>query len=161
FPVLSRHASRTLTTLHGRQDLTDLQQLYRAFPHMPLVSISHAQREPIPNANFIATIHHGLPLGLFKATLAPGGGYLSFLGRISPETRVDRGVAIARAMNLPLKIAAKVDRVDADYFRSTIEPLLVPPHVEFVGEIDEAAKAAFLGQSLALLFPINWPEPFG
>ena len=161
FPVLSQYAHRTLTTLHGRQDLPDLRQLYAAFPQMPLVSISDAQRTPIPNANFAATIHHGLPLDLFKLNLAPRGEYLSFLGRISPEKGIDRAIAIARAVNLPLKIAAKVDRLDRNYFHDHIAPLLDPPRVDFIGEIDEKAKAALLGDSLALLFPIDWPEPFG
>jgi glycosyltransferase involved in cell wall biosynthesis len=124
FPVLSRHAHHTLTTLHGRQDLTELQQLYAAFPQMPLVSISNAQRAPIPNANFAATIHHGLPLDLFKLNQAPRGEYLSFLGRISPEKGIDCAIGIARAANLPLKIAAKV--LDRDYFRDHIAPLLDP-----------------------------------
>jgi glycosyltransferase involved in cell wall biosynthesis len=161
FPVLSRHAHHTLTTLHGRQDLPDLQRLYAAFPQMPLVSISNAQRTSIPNANFAATIHHGLPLELFKLNLTPRGKYLSFLGRISPEKGVDRAIAIARAVNLPLKIAAKVDRLDRDYFHHQIAPLIDPPRVDFIGEIDETAKAALLRDSLAVLFPINWPEPFG
>ena len=160
FPVLSRHADRTLTTLHGRQDLTDLQQLYAAFPQMPLVSVSNNQRCPISNANFAATIYHGLPLDLFKANLAPRGGYLSFLGRISPDGRVDRAVAIANAANLPLKIAAKIDCVDAAYFRSEIAPLL-GSRIEFIGQIDETTKPTFLGDSLALLFPVDPPEPFG
>jgi glycosyltransferase involved in cell wall biosynthesis len=161
FPVLSRYAHRTLTTLHGRQDLTDLQRLYAAFPQMPLVSISNAQRAPIPDANIAATIHHGLPPDLFKLNATPRGEYLSFLGRISPEKGVDRAIAIARAAKLPLKIAAKVDRIDRDYFRDHIGPLIDPPHVDFIGEIDEKIKAALLSDSLALLFPINWPEPFG
>jgi len=128
---------------------------------MPLVSISNAQRTPIANANFAATIHHGLPLDLFKLNAAPRGGYLSFLGRTSPEKRVDRAIAIARAVNLPFKIAAKVDHIDGDYFRDCIAPLRDPPRIEFIGEIDEKTKAAFLGDSLALLFPLDWPEPFG
>jgi glycosyltransferase involved in cell wall biosynthesis len=153
-------AGRTVTTLHGRQDLPDLHHLYRGFPDMPLVSISNAQRAPIPDANFIATIYHGLPREL-TPTLEPRGGYLAFLGRISPEKRVDRAIAIARAAGLPLKIAAKVDRVDEAYFRAEIEPLLQQPGIEYIGEIDERRKVKFLGQARALLFPIDWPEPFG
>jgi glycosyltransferase involved in cell wall biosynthesis len=161
FPVLYAHTQRTLTTLHGRQDLPDLQLLYRAFPGMPLVSISDAQRAPIPCANFHATVQHGLPLGLLKPISNPRRNYLAFLGRISPEKGVDRAVTIARAANLPLKIAAKIDRLDESYFHSAIAPLLEPPRVEFVGEIDEVTKERFLGDALALLFPIDWPEPFG
>jgi glycosyltransferase involved in cell wall biosynthesis len=150
-----------VTTLHGRQDLPDLQYLYDGFPAMPLVSISDAQRAPIRNANFAGTVHHGLPPDLLRPTLAPRGGYLAFLGRISPEKGVDRAIAIARAAGLPLRIAAKVDRVDEEYFRAQIAPLLATPGVEYIGEIDDRRKGQFLGDALALLFPINWPEPFG
>jgi glycosyltransferase involved in cell wall biosynthesis len=125
------------------------------------VSISDSQRTPIPNANFVATVYHGIPGGLHKPTYNPRGDYLAFLGRISPEKRPDRAIAIARAAGIPLKIAAKVDKVDEAYFRATIEPLLGEPGVEFIGEIDERAKTDFLGQARALLFPIDWPEPFG
>ena len=124
FPIFHEHACRTLTTLHGRQDLPDLKQLYVGFPDMPLVSISDAQRRPIPNANFVGTVYHGLPADLLTPTLSARGGYLAFLGRISPEKRVDRAIEIARAVGLPLKIAAKVDRVDEEYFKTEIEPLL-------------------------------------
>jgi glycosyltransferase involved in cell wall biosynthesis len=151
---------RTVTTLHGRQDLPDLHNLYRGFPEMPLVSISNAQRAPIPDANFVATVYHGLPRDL-APTLGARGSYLAFLGRISPEKRVDRAIAIARAAGLPLKIAAKVDRVDEAYFQAHIEPLLQQEGIEFIGEIDERRKGPFLGGARALLFPIDWPEPFG
>jgi glycosyltransferase involved in cell wall biosynthesis len=161
FPIFRPVAGRTITTLHGRQDLPDLAQLYRAFPEMPLISISNAQRSPIPKANFLATIQHGLPADLHRATIAPRGGYLAFLGRIAPEKRVDRAIEIAREAGLPLKIAAKVDRADQAYFESYIKPLLGQPGVEFIGEIDERSKTEFLGDALALLFPIDWPEPFG
>jgi len=161
FPLFRERAAGTLTTLHGRQDLPDLKCLYDAFPEMPLVSISQAQREPVADANFVATVPHGLPRDLLPATLVARGGYLAFLGRISPEKGADKAIAIARAVGLPLKIAAKVDRVDEAYFRSEIAPLLDPPAVEYVGEIDERRKAAFLGDARALLFPIDWPEPFG
>jgi glycosyltransferase involved in cell wall biosynthesis len=161
FPVFHDTSARCLTTLHGRQDLTDLHHLYAGFPEMRLISISFAQRTPIPGANFAGNVAHGLPRNLFAPTLIGRGGYLAFLGRISPEKRVDRAVAIARAVGLPLKIAAKVDRVDEQYFRRDIEPLLSHPEIEYIGEIDEAQKATFLGEARALLFPIDWPEPFG
>ena len=160
FPLFRQMADRTLTTLHGRQDLSDLHYLYRGFPEMPLISISNAQRAPIPDANFAGTVHHGLPSAL-NLSPEPRGGYLAFLGRISPEKRVDRAIAIARAVGLPLKIAAKVDRVDAHYFQTEIEPLLDQPGIEFIGEIDDRSKSRFLGDARALLFPIDWPEPFG
>src|SRR5215813_4079312 len=128
---------------------------------MPLVSISNAQRKPIPNANFVATVYHGIPPHLLKPTWRASGGYVAFLGRISPEKRPDRAILIAQALGLPIKIAAKVDKVDEAYFRENIVPLLNRPGVEFIGEIDERAKSEFLGNAGALLFPIDWPEPFG
>jgi glycosyltransferase involved in cell wall biosynthesis len=161
FPIFNDQARRTVTTLHGRQDLPDLQHLYAGFPEMPLVSISNSQRAPIPNANFIDTVYHGLPRDLLAPSLRPAGGYLAFLGRISPEKGIDRAIAIARGIGIPLRIAAKVDRVDEAYFRSEIEPLLKGPGVEYIGEIDDRHKGKFLGDARALLFPIAWPEPFG
>jgi glycosyltransferase involved in cell wall biosynthesis len=161
FPIFREMHGRTITTLHGRQDLPDLKYLYGGFPEMPLVSISDSQRAPIPDVNFAATIYHGLPRNLLTPTLNPRGGYLAFLGRISPEKRVDRAIMIARAVNLPLRIAAKVDRVDEAYFHSEIEPLLKHPGIEYIGEIDERHKTEFLGEARALLFPVDWPEPFG
>jgi glycosyltransferase involved in cell wall biosynthesis len=161
FPIFSDIAHRTVTTLHGRQDLPDLKHFYAGFPDMPLVSISLAQRAPIPTANFLGTVPHGLPPNLLMPTQQAHGGYLAFLGRISPEKRVDRAIRIARAVGLPLKIAAKVDKLDEQYFHAQIEPLLKGPGVEFIGEIDERRKPKFLGEALALLFPIDWPEPFG
>jgi glycosyltransferase involved in cell wall biosynthesis len=161
FPLFRPIAHRTVTTLHGRQDLHDLKPLYVGFSDMPLVSISNAQRKPIANANFAATVYHGIPLHLLKPTYKSGGSYVAFLGRISPEKRPDRAIRIARALGIPIKIAAKVDKVDEAYFRETIAPLLNQPGVEFIGEIDERAKSAFLGEAAALLFPIDWPEPFG
>jgi glycosyltransferase involved in cell wall biosynthesis len=161
FPIFRDVAHRTITTLHGRQDLPDMFPLYAGFPDMQLVSISNAQRKPIPDASFAATIYHGLPQDLLTPTLRPRGGYLAFIGRISPEKRVDRAIRIARAVGIPLKIAAKVDRVDAEYFKAEIEPMLDGPDVEFIGEIDERRKTRFLGEARALLFPIDWPEPFG
>jgi len=128
---------------------------------MPLVSISNAQREPAPDAGYVATVYHGIPIDLHESNVDHRGNYLAFLGRICPEKRVDHAIAIARASGIPLKIAAKVDKVDEAYFRETIAPLLTGPDVEFVGEINERAKTAFLGDALALLFPIDWPEPFG
>ncbi|HZQ13638.1 MAG TPA: glycosyltransferase family 4 protein [Pseudolabrys sp.] len=160
FPLFRSEAGRTLTTLHGRQDLYDLKALYAGFNEMPLVAISRAQRSLIPRANIVQTIHHGLPLDLHKPTFGPRGGYLAFLGRISPEKRPDRAIEIARRAGMPLKIAAKVDRVDERYYREVVEPLL-GPSVEFIGEINEQDKSEFLGQASALLFPIDWPEPFG
>jgi glycosyltransferase involved in cell wall biosynthesis len=161
FPLFRSRAERTVTTLHGRQDLPDLKPLYIGFSDMPLVSISDAQRRPIPNANFAATIYHGVPKNLHRPTFKPHGGYVAFIGRISPEKRLDRTIKLARTLGIPLKIAAKVDKVDEVYFREVIEPLLHQPGVEFIGEIDEHAKSEFLGEALALLFLIDWPEPFG
>ncbi len=161
FPLFRPIARRTVTTLHGRQDLPDLWPFYSGFADMPLVSISDAQREPVAHANFVATIHHGLPLNLHRPTYDPRGGYVAFLGRICPEKRPDWAIAIARACGIPLKIAAKVDKVDEAYFRETIVPLLAGEGVEYIGEIDERAKTAFLGEAQALLFPLDWPESFG
>ena len=161
FPLFRPLAGRTLTTLHGRQDLPDLRPLYFGFNEMPLVSISDGQRAPIPNANFVATVYHGLPTDLHRPTFNPRGGYLAFLGRISPEKGVDRAIKVAQTLGIPLRIAAKVDRVDEAYFREQIAPLLKAPGVEFIGEINEQQKTGFLGQALALMFLIDWPEPFG
>jgi glycosyltransferase involved in cell wall biosynthesis len=161
FPLFRWMAHRTLTTTHGRQDLPDLKPLYVGFSDMPLVSISDAQRLPMPQANYVATVYHGIPRQLHGPNYQPGGGYLAFLGRISPEKRPDRAIAIARAVGIPLKIAAKVDKVDEAYFREKIAPLIDQSHIQFIGEIDERSKTDFLGQASALLFPIDWPEPFG
>ena len=160
FPLFAARPHNTLTTLHGRLDLPDLPPLYREFRQLPLASISDHQRLPLPWANWQATIHHGLPRDLYSLG-AGDGGYLAFLGRISPEKRPDRAIAIAKAAGIPLKIAAKVDKVDEEYFKSAIEPLLADPLIEFIGEIGDAEKGAFLGGARALLFPIAWPEPFG
>lgn len=161
FPQFRPERARTLTTLHGRQDLTDHMPFYRRFLDMPLVSISNAQRMPLPSANFVGTVHHGLPLDLLVPNFEPKGRYLAFLGRISPEKRPDRAIAIAQSAGLPLKIAAKVDKADDGYFHEVIAPMLQGPGVEFIGEINENEKNEFLGQAAALLFPIDWPEPFG
>lgn len=160
-PLFRSIAGRTVTTLHGRQDSVDLRTLYAGFPEMPLVSISNSQRIPIPNANIAATIYHGLPVKLLEPTYNPRGGYLAFIGRISPEKGIESAIAIARTFGVPLKIAAKVDRVDEQYFREEVEPLLDQPGIEFIGEIGEREKSKFLGEAQALLFPIDWPEPFG
>jgi glycosyltransferase involved in cell wall biosynthesis len=161
FPVFRSTANRTVTTLHGRQDLPDNRALYFGFDDFPLVSISDDQRRPIPHANFAATIYHGIPKDRLPPNYAPKDSYLAFLGRIAPEKRPDRAIAIARAMGMPLKIAAKIDRVDEAYFRETIEPMLRQPGIEFIGEINEQEKSHFLGNASGLLFPIDWPEPFG
>ena len=160
FPLFRSLAGRTLTTLHGRQDLGDLGTFYSRFGEMPLVSISDDQRKPLPHAKFMTTIHHGLPADLHRPSFEKGS-YLAFLGRISPEKRPDRAIRIARAAGMPLKIAAKVDKVDKDYFRHEILPLIDGQGVEFIGEIDEREKTKFLGEAGALLFPVDWPEPFG
>jgi glycosyltransferase involved in cell wall biosynthesis len=160
YPMFRDIPNRTLTTLHGRLDLPDLQPIYRAFPHMPLVSISDSQRLPMPPVNWMGTVYHGLPANLFRGT-TEHGNYLAFLGRISPEKRPDRAIAIAKAAGIPLKIAAKVDAIDRAYFESHIKPLLDHPLIEFIGEIGQAKKQDFLGNALAVLFPIDWPEPFG
>ena len=160
FPLFRSLAARTLTTLHGRQDLGDLKPFYSRFGEMPLVSISDDQRKPLPQANFVATVHHGIPADLHRP-LFEQGNYLAFLGRISPEKRPDRAIRIARAAGIPLKIAAKVDKVDGDYFRNNILPLIDGAGVEFIGEINEREKTKFLGEAAALLFPVDWPEPFG
>ena len=160
FPLFAPVWSKTLTTAHGRLDLPDLPALFREFPMMPLASISEAQRAPLLWANWYGTVHHGLPTDLYG--LGRGnGGYLAFIGRICPEKGVDKAVKIARRVGLPLKIAAKVDKVDYDYYNARIKPLLKEPGVEFIGEIGEREKREFLGQAMALLFPIDWPEPFG
>jgi glycosyltransferase involved in cell wall biosynthesis len=160
FPLSRRLGRPQVTTLHGRLDIPDLVPLYREFRDMPVISISNAQREPLPFANWQGTVYHGLPLDLYTFRPEPGR-YLAFLGRISPEKRLDRAIRIALRTGLELKIAAKVDRVDKEYFESVIKPLLKEPGIEYLGEIGEGEKDEFLGNALALLFPIDWPEPFG
>jgi glycosyltransferase involved in cell wall biosynthesis len=160
FPLIRREQVPHVTTLHGRLDLPDLVPLYRHFYDMPLISISDAQRKPLLWANWQGTVHHGLPRDSFS--LGTGaGGYLAFLGRTSPEKGLDQAIEIAKRAGMPLKIAAKVDRVDRKYFEQTIKPLLDHPLVEFIGEIGYPEKQGFLGNAAALLFPINWCEPFG
>ncbi|MET1756399.1 glycosyltransferase family 4 protein [Novosphingobium sp. RD2P27] len=159
YPLFRGLAGKCVTTLHGRQDLPDNLPVFGAFPEMKLVSISDNQRTPIPHANFISTVYHGMPLQLIP--VAEGGDYLAFIGRISPEKRPDRAIEIAKRAGMKLKIAAKVDRVDAAYFHEVIEPLIDGTQIEFINEVGDAEKAAFLGGARALLFPIDWPEPFG
>jgi glycosyltransferase involved in cell wall biosynthesis len=160
FPVTRRQNFASVTTLHGRLDIPDIHPLFREFPEMNLVSISDAQRQPMKWANWVGTVHHGLPEGLYPPSY-DAGRYLAFLGRISPEKRVDRAIEIAKRVGLPLKIAAKVDAADKDYFESEIRGLLDHPLVEYIGEIGEHEKAEFLGKALALMFLVDWQEPFG
>ena len=160
YPLSRRYGLARLTTLHGRLDIPDLVPLYREFPHEPVVSISDAQRAPLPAAAWQATVYHGLPLDLYALQPAPGA-YLAFIGRFSPEKGPEEAIRIARAAGIPLKMAAKVDRADREYFESVVRPLLDPGVAEWVGEVDEGGKREFLGGALALLFPIDWPEPFG
>lgn len=160
FPMFEAIAQRTVTTLHGRLDITDLPEVYRRWPKFPLVSISDCQRLALPFANWVGTVYHGMPETSFAFTAEPRG-YLAFLGRISPEKGPDRAIAIAKRVGVPLKIAAKVDAADTAYFETCIRPLLDHPLIEFIGEIGDDRKAEFLGGAEALLFPIEWPEPFG
>lgn len=160
FPVSRYFPVPHITTLHGRLDIPDLMPLYDRFRDIPLISISKAQQKPLPWVNWVDTVYHGLPKELFQ--FQPNfGTYLAFLGRISPEKRADRAIEIAKQAGIPLKIAAKVDRVDRRYFKRVVEPLLNASHVEWVGEINDQEKNDFLGNACALLFPIDWPEPFG
>jgi glycosyltransferase involved in cell wall biosynthesis len=162
FPLFRPRRTRTpsLSTLHGRLDLPELRQVFDEFPEMPLVSISDAQREPVRDANFVGTVRHGLPEALFEPGDG-GGGYVAFLGRFSPEKAPDAAIRIALRAGLPIKLAAKIDKIDDAYFEAVVKPLLREPGVEYVGEISEPEKQAFLGEAAALLFPICWPEPFG
>ena len=160
FP-LARHVQvPTVSTLHGRLDLGELQPIYRSYRDMPVISISNDQRRPLPEMNWVRTVYHGLPRNLLN--FSPGSGnYLAFLGRICPEKGPDLAIEIARRSGVPLKLAAKVDRLDRAYFDTVIKPMLSTPGIEFIGEINETEKQQFLGDALALLFPIDWPEPFG
>ena len=160
FPMSRRLGIPHVTTLHGRLDVPDIAPVYDEFGDMPVVSISNDQRAPLPQANFVATVHHGMPPD--ELTPRPDvGDYLAFLGRISPEKRADRAIEVARRVGMPLRIAAKVDDMDREYFEREIEPLLGADHVDFVGEIGPAEKNEFLGRARALLFPIDWSEPSG
>jgi glycosyltransferase involved in cell wall biosynthesis len=160
FPLIRAMAGRTVTTMHGRLDYVDLEPLFAEFDDMPLVSVSESQQRSL-NANWVATVHHGLPPALYRFTPSTGDGYLAFLGRMSPEKRPDRAIEIAGRAGLKLKIAAKIDNADRGYFDQVVRPLLDEPFVEFIGEIGEERKPEFLGNARALLFPIDWPEPFG
>jgi len=161
FPFFSRCADKTLTTLHGRLDMKDIGGVYQRWPGFGLISISDDQRRPLPLVNWKATVHHGMPGESYRFS-PKSGGYLAFLGRISPEKRPDRAIQIATALNKPLKMAAKVDPADKVYWETVIKPMVdADPLLEFVGEIGDHQKSAFLGGAEALLFPIDWPEPFG
>jgi glycosyltransferase involved in cell wall biosynthesis len=161
FPLSVRQHIPTVTTLHGRLDLPDLVPLYQMFPSIPVVSISDAQRTPLPAVNWLGTVYHGLPEDLYTFRETPGT-YLAFLGRISPEKGVEQAIAIAQQVGMPLKIAAKVDRKDRDYFQEVVQPLLHNNSlVQYIGEVGGDKKDTFLGEAYALLFPIDWPEPFG
>jgi glycosyltransferase involved in cell wall biosynthesis len=160
FSLFSRQPTPFVTTLHGRLDLPELQPVFSTFASVPVISISNSQRRPIPQANWIKTIYHGLPAHLLTPQpVRPS--YLAFLGRISPEKMVDRAIRIAERCGLPIKIAAKIDKVDRDYFEEKIRPLMSLPFVEYIGEITDEQKSAFLSGAIALLVPIDWPEPFG
>ena len=160
FPLSRRLQIPTVTTMHGRMDLPDLVPVFREFPEMPLVSISDEQRKPLPFANWIATVQHGIPEHLYSFRPDPAN-YVAFVGRICPEKRPDRAIEIAKQVEMPLKIAAKVDKADEQYFEAEIKPLLDCSLIEFIGEINEPEKNVLLGGARALLFPIDWPEPFG
>ncbi|HKB45456.1 MAG TPA: glycosyltransferase family 4 protein [Chitinophagaceae bacterium] len=160
FPISVHFNVPYVTTLHGRMDMPELQHVYNKFPQQPVISISNKQREPMPQANWVGTVYHGLPLNLLNIGTGEGN-YFVFLGRISPEKRVDRAIEIAKATGIQLKIAAKIDSEDQTYFDNHIKQLLDDPLVEFIGEINEDQKEKFLGNALAMLFPIDWPEPFG
>lgn len=160
FPLLRRMRTPHVSTLHGRLDIANLTNLFDEFRDEPVVSISENQRLPLLNANWVATVHHGLPLHRYQARLGRGD-YLAFLGRVSPEKRLDHAIQIARRAGLPLKIAAKVDKKDQEFFEAKIKPHIDGRNIEFIGEIGEVEKQDFLANALALLFPIDWPEPFG
>ena len=161
YPMFQDMAHKVVSTMHGRLDVADFMPVYEAYPHMPLISISDKQREPMPPfVNWLATVYHGLPEDVCPFH-PERGDYLAFLGRISPEKRPDRAIQIAKKAGMKLKIAAKVDKADMDYFKEVIEPMLDDPLIEFIGEINESQKCAFLGNAMALLFPIDWIEPFG
>jgi glycosyltransferase involved in cell wall biosynthesis len=160
FSLFGRQSTPFMTTLHGRLDLPELAPLFDCFPNVPLISISDAQRLPLPEANFIETVYHGLPVDLLTPRrVAPR--YLAFLGRICPEKRPDIAIRIARRVGMPLKLAAKIDRVDEEYFRDMIQPMIDGTNVELIGEINDAEKPDFLSGAVGLLLPIDWPEPFG
>ena len=160
FPLVRRAETPSLTTIHGRMDIPEYKNLYKEFDDIPLASISHSQRRPLPNARWIGNVYHGLPEDLYHFR-ENEGKYLAFLGRISPEKGIDRAIGIAKQAGIPLKVAAKVGKADEDYYQKEIKPLMQDPLIEFIGEIGEHEKNDFLGNAIATLFPINWPEPFG
>jgi glycosyltransferase involved in cell wall biosynthesis len=160
FSLFSRQPTPFVTTLHGRLDLPEHQPVFDEFSSIPVVSISNAQRRPLPQARWVRTVHHGLPADLLvPKPIKPS--YFGFLGRIAPEKRVDRAIRIAEHCGVPLKIAAKVDKVDQDYFNEQIKPMLANGNCEYIGEISDREKSEFLGGAIVLLVPIDWPEPFG
>jgi glycosyltransferase involved in cell wall biosynthesis len=161
FPLFDAMRSKCMTTMHGRLDVPEVKAWLRRTPHFPLVSISYSQRAPLSPRNWLGNVYHGLPYDRVEHARASGDSYLAFLGRISPEKRPDRAIEIARRAGRRLKIAAKIDPADQTYFADTIRPLLAQPHVEFIGELGERDKLHFLAGADALLFPIDWPEPFG
>lgn len=160
FPLSRINKKPQVTTLHGRLDIPDLQCVYDTFDDMPVVSISNSQRKPLPQANWVQTVYHGIPENLYPFREGKGD-YVAFIGRISPEKRVDRAIKIAKKAGIQIKIAAKVDKADREYYHEQIEHLMDHPLVDFIGEIGEEQKGEFLGNAKALLFPIDWPEPFG
>ena len=161
FSMFTRQRTPFLTTLHGRLDLAELQPMFDAFPHVPIASISDSQRRPLPQANYLRTVHHGLPATLLTPQADVKPEYLAFLGRIAPEKGPDRAIRIARAAGIPLRIAAKVDNADKVYFEAVIRPMLAGGGVEMIGEISDREKPVFLSGAMGLLMPIDWPEPFG
>jgi glycosyltransferase involved in cell wall biosynthesis len=160
FPLIRRSKAVYVTTIHGRLDLPELQPLYSEYNDIPLISISDSQRKPVPQANWLGTVYHGLPPNLYKFN-SNGGNYLSFVGRVSPEKRIDRAIEIAIKSGIPIKIAAKVDNADMEYYEAKIKNLLKHPLVEFLGEVGDSEKGELLGNSLGMIYPIDWPEPFG
>jgi glycosyltransferase involved in cell wall biosynthesis len=158
--LFSRQPTPFLTTLHGRLDLPELGEVYRTFPDVPLISISDNQRKPLPDLGWVATVHHGMPANLLMP-LPMKQEYFAFLGRISPEKGIESAIRIATRVGVKLKVAAKVDKADREYFEASVRPLLTNDNVEFIGEINDRQKPAFLSGAKALLFPIDWPEPFG
>jgi glycosyltransferase involved in cell wall biosynthesis len=160
-PMFEPYAAKCVTTLHGRLDLEGLSAAYACWPSHRLISISEHQRLPLPNANWLATVPHGLPANQYRFHERPAGDYLAFVGRTSPEKGLETAIQLARSAGIHLKIAAKVERTDQRYFDAVIQPLLEPPSIEFIGEIGDDEKPEFVGNARALLFPIRWPEPFG
>jgi glycosyltransferase involved in cell wall biosynthesis len=160
FSLFSRQSTPFVTTLHGRLDLPEHQPVFTTFSSVPVISISNAQRRPVPQARWVQTIHHGLPERLLMPQpVTPR--YFAFLGRIAPEKGVDRAIRIAQHCGIPLKIAAKVDNADRDYYQEKLRPLLDSTNTEYIGEISESEKPSFLSGAIALLIPVDWPEPFG